>query len=104
MLGRYRDSHANWIIFYVSEAVPGTVPDLLASFCSDLLFHLSAALSDACQSVRAAVGQKSSKQESALSLGVWHYKQAQEVQLMAIQCPLCPAVGQEKLLSLACLC
>lgn len=30
-----------------------------------------------------------------------HYKQAPEEQLMAIQCPLCPAVGQEKLLGLA---
>lgn len=100
MFGRYRGSHANWIIWYISEAEPGTVPDLLASFCSDLRFHLSAACSNAFQSVRAAVGQKSFKKESAFPWKLGHYKKAQEEQ-EAIQCPLCPAVGQEKLLGLA---
>lgn len=50
MFGSYQVLHASWIIFYISAAVPGAAPDLLASFCGDL-FRSMPACSDAHQPV-----------------------------------------------------
>lgn len=51
MFGSYNVLHASWIIFYISAAMPGAVPDLSTSFCSDLLFCSMPMCSDVHQPV-----------------------------------------------------
>lgn len=90
--------------------MPGTVPDLLASFHGDL-FRSTAAHSDARQSARY---QGSSSRTKILQGCICpfhefrHYEEVHEEQFMnnsalVGQCPLCQAAGQQELLGLTAL-
>lgn len=108
MFGNYK-GQLDYILYI--RAMPGTAPDLLASFHGDPLFRSTTACSDACQSVRC---QGSSSRTEILQGCVCpfhefrNYKEVHEEQFMnnsvfVAQCRLCQAVGQQELLGLTAL-